>query len=57
MQERWCYKCGETKPLTEDYWYYVSSKYRTFKTICKKCCNEQSKISHQQKRDRLKGKK
>ena len=43
---RWCYKCGQTYPLTEEYWYYVNAKHTRFKTLCKKCANCESKLSH-----------
>ena len=43
---RWCYKCGQSYPLTEEYWYYVNAKHTRFKTLCKKCANCESKLSH-----------
>ena len=45
-EERWCYGCGETKPLTEEYWYHINARSKTFKTLCRKCCNYQSKMAH-----------
>lgn len=46
MSERWCYKCGKTYPLTKEYWYYSDARHIRFKTLCKKCSDTESKLSH-----------
>lgn len=45
-ETRWCYCCGETKPLTEEYWYWANGKHIRLSTKCKKCNNYDSMISH-----------
>lgn len=53
-KEKWCYKCGNTYPYTEEYWYWSSSKHKRLKTICKKCSNYESMISQRIRRARKK---
>lgn len=43
---RWCYKCNKLYPLNEKYWYWTSAKHQRYKTLCRKCSNYESKISH-----------
>ena len=46
MEYRWCYACGETKPLTSKYWTWANKDHTRFRTKCRKCTNYDSKISH-----------
>ncbi len=36
MNEKTCRKCGETKTLSDDFWYFHSSN-RAFENTCKAC--------------------
>lgn len=40
MEEKLCKKCGESKPLTKDYFYFVNDKAQP---ICKDCSKERGK--------------
>ena len=46
MESRWCYGCGETKPLTSKYWAWANKEHTRFRTKCRKCTNYDSKLSH-----------
>ena len=46
IEQKWCYKCYKTYPLTEEYWYYTDGTHKRFKNKCKKCANYDSMISH-----------
>ena len=36
MKNRWCYGCGETKPLTSKYWAWANKEHTRFRTKCRK---------------------
>lgn len=44
-QTRWCYQCGEEKPLNEKYYPWANKEHTRFRMSCRKCMNWQSKIS------------
>lgn len=43
---RWCYGCGEIKPLIPKYWSWANKEHTRFRTKCRSCTNFDSKISH-----------
>jgi hypothetical protein len=45
-EKRWCYYCGETKPLTPEYWAWANKEHTKYRTKCRKCTNYDSMISH-----------
>lgn len=45
-EKRWCYACGEVKPLTPKYWSWANKEHTRFRTKCRACTNFDSKISH-----------
>lgn len=45
-EKRWCYGCGETKPLIPEYWAWANKEHTRFRTKCRVCTNFDSKISH-----------
>lgn len=54
-ETKWCYYCGETKPATEEYWYWTNKEHIKLSNKCKKCNNYQSMISHRINRAKKKG--
>ena len=46
IEERWCYCCGETKPLDPEHWCWDNKEHTKFRTKCRKCTNYDNKISH-----------
>lgn len=55
-ETRWCYSCGETKPLIPKYWTWANKEHTRFRTKCRKCTNYDSKLSHAISRARKKDK-
>lgn len=55
-EKRWCYGCGETKPLIPKYWAWANKEHTRFRTKCRKCTNIDSKESHAIARARKKDK-
>ena len=47
MEHRKCRRCGETKPLTSEYWHYQGKgEKKKLRLICKKCSNKQNRNAH-----------
>lgn len=44
--ERWCYGCGEIKPLDHEHFAWANKEHTKFRNKCRKCTNFDSKISH-----------
>lgn len=56
METRWCYGCGEIKPLDEKHFTYTDKTHTKFRNLCRKCTNFNSMISHRIARARKKDK-
>lgn len=46
MEYRTCKRCGELKPLTNDFFHYQGRKNRTLRLVCKSCCNKQNRDAY-----------
>ena len=56
-ETRWCYACGETKPLTSKYFCYKDKTHTKFSNKCRECSNFDSRMSHAKARARKKDEK
>ena len=57
METRWCYGCGETKPLDHEHFAWANKEHTKFRNLCRKCTNWNSMMSHRIARARKKDKK
>ena len=55
-EKRWCYGCGEIKPLTPENWAWDNKEHTKFRNKCRKCTNYDSMLSHRIARARKKDK-
>lgn len=53
-ETRWCYGCGETKPLNTKNWAWANKEHTRFRTKCRVCSNYDSMLSHRIARARKK---
>lgn len=49
---RRCNRCGETKPLTLEYWRWNKAHSRWDGRVCKKCLSERTRLWQQENADR-----
>lgn len=53
-ETRWCYGCGEIKPLDSKHFAWHDKEHTRFRNKCRECTNFDSRMSHAKERARKK---